>query len=117
MVVRRYGDRSRNREHAGLRQGARHRAERAFGRGPAKTPFVAAVETADKGGAHRVKLTPVRGFRKAEIKRLVRRTIAPGSIVVSDGLSCFSAIAEAGCDHHPMITGGGPRAVKLEAFK
>ncbi len=96
--------------------GARSGGKR--GRGaPAKTPFVAAVETADKGGAHRVKLTPVRGFRKAEIKRLVRRTIAPGSIVVSDGLSCFSAIAEAGCDHHPMITGGGPRAVKLEAFK
>lgn len=88
------------------------------GRGaPGKTPFVAAVETTGKGQAHRVKLTPVRGFRKAEIRRLARRTIAPGSIVVSDRLSCFTAVKDAGSSHFPMRTGTGPQAAKWPAFK
>lgn len=87
------------------------------GRGaPGKTPFVAAVETAHGGKPHRLKLAPVKGFRKAEIRRLARRAIAPGSTVVSDGLSCFTAIAEAGSTHYPMNTGSGPQAAKWQAF-
>lgn len=56
--------------------------------------------------------------QKADIRVDGRRFgNASGSTVVSDGLSCFNVITEVGCDHHPMITGGGPQAVKLEAFK
>src|SRR5680860_265703 len=61
-------------------------------------------------------LAPVKGFRKAEIRRLTQRVIAPGSTVVSDGLSCFTVIAETGSTHHAMKTGSGPQAAKWQAF-
>ena len=36
--------------------------------------------------------------------------------VVSDGLGCFSAVQDAGCEHQAIVTGGGPASVTLEAF-
>jgi hypothetical protein len=32
-------------------------------------------------------------------------SLAPGSLVFSDGLSCFPAVAAAGCDHVPVVIG------------
>lgn len=72
------------------------------GRGAAgKTPFVAAVETIDRGAIdpsakqraavaargperkpRRIKLTVVKGFRKKEVEKLAKRDLAPGSNVV-----------------------------------
>jgi DNA-directed RNA polymerase subunit RPC12/RpoP len=72
------------------------------GRGAAgKTPFVAAVETTADRKPRRLRLTIVRGFRKKAIAALAKRDLAAGSNVVSDGLSCWTAVAEAGCDHFP----------------
>jgi hypothetical protein len=39
---------------------------------------------------------------------------APSSRVVSDGLACFAAVTESGCQR--FVTGGGPEGVSLEAF-
>jgi len=36
--------------------------------------------------------------------------------VVSDGLACFSAVKEAGCAHHRIITGGGVACITLTKF-
>ena len=47
----------------------------------------------------------VKGFRKKEIATLAKRDLAAGSNVVTDGLSCWTAVGEAGCDHFPMVTG------------
>ncbi len=88
------------------------------GRGaPGKTPFVAAVESARQDRPHRLKLNRVAAFRKAEIKRWSSKHLKPGSLVVSDGLSCFQAVTASGCEHTPTKTGGGPDAVKLQAFR
>jgi hypothetical protein len=106
------------------------------GRGAAgKTPFVAAVETIDRSaidpsakqrasgdarGAERkprrLRLTVVKGFRKQEIEKLAKRAFAAGSHVVTDGLSCWTAVTAAGCDHFPMVTGTGPQAAKWVPF-
>ena len=43
-----------------------------------KTPFVVAVETTIEGHPLRLKLNAVKGFRKAEIKKLSLRTLVPG---------------------------------------
>ena len=76
------------------------------GRGAAgKTPFVAAVETTAERKPRRLRLTVVKGFRKKEIATLAKRDFAAGSNVVTDGLSCWTAVSEAGCDHFPMATG------------
>ena len=107
------------------------------GRGAAgKTPFVAAVETIERRAVdpsaerrpsedgrgaerrpRRLKLLPIKGLRKREVERLVREHLASGATVVSDGLSCWTAVEAAGCAHAPMVTGSGKQAAKLAPFK
>ena len=87
--------------------GARSGGKR--GRGAAgKTPFVAAVSTSPEGRPRKVKLAPVKGFRKREIARGAKHWLAPGAAVVTDGLGCWSALEEAACSHQAIRTGGGP---------
>src|SRR2546423_1781424 len=81
------------------------------GRGAAgKQPFVAAVSTSDDRRPRKIKLLPVKGFRKKEIRKLVAEHLASTSRLVTDGLSCWTAAAEAGLEHTAMVTGGGKRA-------
>ena len=88
------------------------------GRGAAgKTPFVAAVETTPERKPRRLRLSVVRGFRKKEVERIAKRDFAPGTDVVSDGLSCWPAVEKAGCSHRPMVTGSGKRAANRTPFK
>jgi transposase-like protein len=88
------------------------------GRGAAgKQPFVAAVSTGDDRRPRKIKLLPVKGFRKREVKRLVSEHLASTSRLVTDGLSCWTAAAEAGLEHRAMATGGGKRAAQWSPFK
>src|SRR3954449_3411370 len=88
------------------------------GRGAAsKTPIVAAVETTADRRPRRLRLSVVKGFRKKEVERLAERDFAAGSNVVSDGLSCWPAVEQAGCQHFPMATGSGKRAASWAPFK
>jgi hypothetical protein len=88
------------------------------GRGAAgKTPVVAAVETTPERRPRRMRLTVVKGFREREVERVARRDLAPGSTVVSDGLSCWPAVAAAGCEHFPIVTGSGKRAASWTPFR
>jgi len=88
------------------------------GRGAAgKTPFVAAVETTADRKPRRLRLSVVKGFRKKEVERLAKRDFAPGSNIVSDGLSCWPAVENAGCAHFPMATGSGKRAASWAPFR
>jgi hypothetical protein len=96
----------------GVRTGGRR------GRGAAgKTPFVAAVETTPARRPRRLRLTVVKGFRKREVERLAESDFAAGSNIVSDGLSCWTAVEQAGCTHFPMVTGSGPKAAKWAPFQ
>jgi transposase-like protein len=88
------------------------------GRGAAgKTPVVAAVETTAERKPRRLRLTVVKGFRKKEVEKIAKRDLAPGSNVVSDGLSCWPAVEKAGCSHRPMATGAGKRAAGWTPFR
>jgi ISXO2-like transposase domain len=88
------------------------------GRGaPSQTPFVAAVETTPERKPRRLRLSVVKGFRKKEVETLARRDFAPESHVVSDGLSCWTAVTRAGCTHEPVVTGSGKPAVRHAPFK
>ncbi len=87
------------------------------GRGsPNKTPFVAAVSANDQGRPHKMNMNVVAGFRLSEIERWAKRHLDPSCSVVSDGLACFAAVKESGCEHTKIVTGGGPSCVSLEAF-
>jgi hypothetical protein len=88
------------------------------GRGAAgKTPIVAAVETTAERKPRRLRLSVVKGFRKKEVEKLAKRDLAPGTNVVSDGLSCRPAVERAGCAHFPMATGAGKRAASWAPFR
>ena len=88
------------------------------GRGAAgKQPFVAAVETTADRKPRRLRLSVVKGFRKREVERIAKRDFAPGSNVVSDGLSCWPAGAKAGCAPFPMATGSGKRTAGWAPFR
>ena len=50
-------------------------------------------------------------------KPRTRRSLDPGATVVSDGLACFSGVADAGCTHRPIRTGSGRKAALTPAFK
>src|SRR4051794_5459692 len=88
------------------------------GRGAAgRQPFVAAVSTSDDRRQRKMKLPPVKGFRKKEVERLVNEHLASTSRLVTDGLGCWTAAAEAGLAHTAMVTGSGKRAAGWSPFK
>jgi transposase-like protein len=78
------------------------------GRGsPGKTPFVAAVQCTYEGHPVSMRMDVVAGFRKTQLSAWAQRHLAPGTLVVSDGLNCFSAVKDADCAHLAIPTGGG----------
>ena len=82
-----------------------------------KTPFVAAVSTGPEGRPRKLKLAPVRGFRKREIARGAEHWLAPGSTVVTDGLGCWGVLGEGTYNHRSVRTGSGPKAARVASFK
>jgi len=70
-----------------------------------KVPIVAAVSLNDAGNPLYVKVTPVPGFTSDAISKWARANLAPGADVLSDGLACFAAVAEAGCTHRAEVVG------------
>ena len=96
--------------------GARSGGKR--GRGaPGKTPFVAAVSTGARGRPRKVKLAPVKGFRKRGIARGARGWLAPGTEVVTDALGCWSALDGIAASHRAIRTGSGRKAARMAPFK
>ena len=84
------------------------------GRGaPGKTPFVAAVSTSPEGRPRKVKLVPLKGFRKREIARGAKRWLAPGSEVLTDGLRCWNALDGVVGSHRAIRTGSGRQAARM----
>jgi len=85
-----------------------------------KTPFVAAVQMTSQGQPEAIKLHIVNGFRSKTIKhwskRWAKQAIKPGSTVISDGLTCFSAVVDAGCEHDRIVCGGGRASVEETEF-
>lgn len=88
------------------------------GRGaPGKIPFLAAVATNEKGHPISMKFSQVTGFATDEVAAWAQKHLVPNSVIVSDGLNCFSGLEKAGFCHQIIITGGGPDSVKRPEFK
>jgi hypothetical protein len=71
-----------------------------------KVPFVAAVSLSEDGHPLRARLTPVSGFTLKAVTAWAKDHLAPGSVVLSDGLACFGAVTEVGCRHQPTVMAG-----------
>ena len=70
-----------------------------------KVPIVAAVSLNDAGKPLYVKVTPVEAFSSDAILTWAKANLNPGCAVLSDGLSCFAAVTEAGCTHRVEVVG------------
>ena len=81
-----------------------------------KIPYVAAVSPNEEGHPVAMNMTVVKGFRLTEISRWTQKHLQPGSLVVSDGLACFTSVKDAGCIHESILTGGGYQSVTKEEF-
>jgi hypothetical protein len=52
-----------------------------------------------------LKLDVVSSFTSQSIGKWAKTRLAPGCVVLSDGLSCFAAVTDAGCIHLPRVVG------------
>jgi hypothetical protein len=59
----------------------------------------------------------VKEFSRQEIFQWSEKHLATDSIIVTDGLSCFTGIKKAGYVHPSISTGGGPDSVESKEFK
>jgi transposase-like protein len=64
-----------------------------------KVPFLAAVSVDAEGHPVHAKLTPVAGFTRKAVAAWASDSLAPGSVVVSDGLACLARVAAAGFEN------------------
>ncbi len=96
--------------------GKKHDGNR--GRGATgKLPFIAAVATNEHGHPLSMRFTRVKSFSLKAVEAWVAVHLTPGSHVISDGLHCFKATGQAGCNHRAIVTGGGSDSVKIPEFK
>lgn len=64
----------------------------------------------------KLKLSVVKGFRSLEIKSCSQQYLSEGSTVISDGLPCFNAVAEAGCSYNKVVCDGGRASAEEPEF-
>jgi len=81
-----------------------------------KIPFIAAVETTEEGHPRKIKLQVLSGFRKKEISRWAKAHLEADSYVVTDGLRCFAALTEAGCEHEAIVVGNDRKSIDIASF-
>jgi len=73
--------------------------------------------TNDKGHPISMRFSVVAGFHKNDISNWAKKHLFPGTSVVSDGLNCFPAVKDAGCDHHAIIKSGLTTSMEYSEFK
>ena len=70
-----------------------------------KVPFLATVSVDADGHPVHANLTPVAGFTRKALPARAGDSLAPGRVVVPDGLACFAGVVDADCKHHPVVVG------------
>ena len=88
---------------AGLKDG-RHRLEKAL--------IVGAVEVRGKAAA-RVRLQVVPDASARSLTGFVNRTVAPGTLILTDGWGAYAPLSDMGYKHRPRTQGTPERAAKL----
>lgn len=79
-----------------------------------KVPFVAALSFDANDHPLYLKLTPVAGFTSLAIADWAKTHLDSNCSVLSDGLACFAAVTQAGCQHEAIIARGRKPKEMLE---
>ena len=81
-----------------------------------KIPFIAAIQTNASHNPMYAVFHQVKSFSLAEVSSWAKQPLVPDTVVVSDGLYCFSAVAEADCFHQREVVGKGRKSTDMECF-
>uniref|UniRef100_UPI0012DA5AE7 IS1595 family transposase n=2 Tax=Xanthomonas graminis TaxID=3390026 RepID=UPI0012DA5AE7 len=76
-----------------------------------KVPFIAAVSL-HQGRPRYLRLDVVSSFRRSIVHTWAQQALAPGTHVVSDGLTAFTGVGWAGLTHDAIVTGSGRKGVQ-----
>lgn len=80
-----------------------------------KVPFVAAIQTR-QGRPLYARFDIVPNWQMASMQLWASKALHPGAHVVSDGLSTFGAVRQAGCTHEPIAHGSGKASTQHPKF-
>lgn len=93
------------------------RSEGKAGRGSEnKIPFIAAVQTNENGHPVYAVYSQVKTFSGEEIEKWANKRLKKESLIVSDGLYCFSSVINAGCRHERNVVGKGRHSTNMQCF-
>lgn len=81
-----------------------------------KTPFIAAVQTNANGNPIYAVFSQVKSFCLDEVSSWAKTFLAPGTVVVSDGLNCFHGVTDADCIHQREVVGSGRKSTEMDCF-
>jgi hypothetical protein len=81
-----------------------------------KVPFIAAAQTNNKNNPLYVVFSRVKTFSKNEVKIWATQSLIPATNVVSDGLQCFQAVTEVGCQQQREAVGPGRKSTDMGCF-
>lgn len=81
-----------------------------------KSPFIAAVQTNERGNPVYAVFSPVRSFSLEDVTSWAKRSLSPRTTVVSDGLACFNGVTENGCEHQKHVVGKKRRSTDMDCF-
>lgn len=81
-----------------------------------KVPFIAAVQTSEQNHPKYAVFSKVSAFSHDEVTAWAQRSLVPATLVVSDGLWCFTSVANADCDHQRQVVGSGRKSTTMDCF-
>jgi transposase-like protein len=96
--------------------GVKHGGKR--GRGaPGKTPFLAAISRNEKGHPIHIRFSRIGSFSAQEIGSWATKHLHGKTIVITDGLACFSEFDRLGHIHGSVVTRGTWQNPQFKTFK
>lgn len=81
-----------------------------------KVPFIAAIQTNASHNPIYAVFQQVKSFSLDEVASWANRSLVPNTVVVSDGLACFTAVNKAGCIHQREVVGKNRKSTDMECF-
>jgi len=84
---------------------------------PSKHPFLAAVQTTEEGHPVLLQCSAVDGFRKKTVAQWAAKLLSGSCHVISDGLSAFHGIDDAGIAHTAIGSGGSAASMEVLALQ
>ena len=81
-----------------------------------KVPFIAAVQTNNQNNPLYAVFSPIKALDNEHVATWANHSLVSTARVVSDGLRCFGAVKEAGCEQQREVVGQGRKSTDMECF-